>query len=278
MKHRIEHVEIMAINACQLSCSACATFSDLTHSGYITWEKGKQQLLPWLERLDLECVGIMGGEPLMNPRIKDWLHGLRELLPNTQIRLPTNGLLLHKHMDLVEAMNDIGNCVLKISYHVDNQRLRSVVKQIINSYDFRPVTEFGINRWSTENNFKFQINSPEKFLKSFKNEYTDMLPHNNNPKEAFEACVCQRCAFLHNGQLFKCSIAGLTPELHKRFNSPNDEAWHPYLNTGLSVDCDDKRLEGFVRNFGSSHAMCRQCPTKHDSDSIIDHKSTILIK
>ena len=112
MKHKLEHVELMIINSCQLACKSCATFSDIKHSGYVTWEQGKKQLVPWLKRLDLECIGIMGGEPFMNPDLKNWLHGLRELLPNTQIRLPTNGLLLHKHMDVVDYMNDIGNCIL----------------------------------------------------------------------------------------------------------------------------------------------------------------------
>ena len=278
MIHKLEHLELMAINSCQLSCKACATFSDLKHSGYVTWEQGKAELLPWLDRLDLECVGIMGGEPLMNPRIKDWLIGLRDLMPDTQIRLPTNGLLLYKHMDLVALMNEIGNCVLKISYHIDDRTLRATIKDIIRKYDFRPVTEFGINRWSTKNNFKFQINSPEKFLKSFRNEYTNMQPHDSDPKEAFEVCVCQRCAFLHHGQLFKCSIAGLTPELHKRFNSPNKDMWQPYLNTGLTIDCSEKDLKNFVRNFGSPHSICRQCPTEQDKDSVIDHKNTIMIK
>ena len=268
----------MVINSCQLSCKACATFSDLKHSGYVTWEQGKRQLSPWLERLDLECVGIMGGEPLMNPELKKWLTGLRELLPNTQIRLPTNGLLLHKHMDLVDLMNDIGNCTLKISYHVDNTTLRRIVKQIISSYDFRPVTEYGINRWSTTKDFKFQINNPTNFLKSYKNDYHDMEPHDNDPKDAFEICVCQRCAFMHDDKLFKCSIAGLTPELHKRFNEPNKEAWAPYLDTGLSVQCTDLELSRFVSNFGSPNAMCRQCPTMKDTPSLVDHKKSIEFK
>ena len=278
MKHKLEHVEIMIINACQLACKSCATFSDIKHSGYVTWEQGKKQLLPWLERLDLECIGIMGGEPFMNPDLKNWLHGLRELLPDTQIRLPTNGLLLHKHMDVVNFMNDIGNCILKISYHVDNTTLRRTIKQIINAYNFRPVTEYGINRWSTANNFKFQINNPIKFLQSYKGDYSTMSPHDSDPKEAFDACVCQRCAFLHDNKLFKCSIAGLTPELHKRFNRPNNQQWQPYLNTGADINCSDTVLDQFVKNFGKPHAMCRQCPTMKDSKSIIDHKTTVAFK
>ena len=75
MKLPIEHLEIMVINACQLSCQGCATFSDLRHSGYVSWDQGKEEILPWLERLDPECIGVMGGEPLMNPDLENWIRG-----------------------------------------------------------------------------------------------------------------------------------------------------------------------------------------------------------
>lgn len=278
MKHKIEHVEFMIINSCQLSCSACATFSDLKHSGYATWEEDKKDLVVWLQRLEPECVGLMGGEPFMNPDILNWITGLRKLLPNSQIRVPTNGLLLEKKLDIVDKMHDLGNCVLKISYHTDSQGLRKTIKQILNRYDFKPVTEFGINRWSTQNNFKFQINSPSTFLKSFLNDYKNMLPHDNNPAESFNICVAQRCAFLYKNKLFKCSTAGLTPDIHQRFGSPNLEKWKPFLNTGLSHDCSEEELSKFVKNFGKPNKICAQCPTNKDTESLIDHRATVAFK
>jgi len=278
MKHKIEHIELMVINACQLSCTACATFSDLKHSGYVRWNDGKKELEQWLTRLDPECIGLMGGEPLMNPEIKQWINGIRDMSPDSQIRLPTNGLLLKKHMDIVDLLHSIGNCVLKISYHTDSKDMRNIVRQILTSYDFRPVTEYGINRWSTENNFKFQINSPKTFLKSFKNDYPNMMPHNNEPVDAFDICVAQRCPFLYKNKLFKCSTAGLTPEIHSRFGSPNAESWQNYLDTGLAVNCADSEIKSFIANFGKPHKICRQCPSAKDTGSIIDHQTSVIFK
>ena len=278
MKYKIEHVELMVINACQLSCKACATFSDLKHHGYVSWKNGRKDLAQWLARIDPECVGLMGGEPLMNPEIKEWIKGIREMSPSSQIRLPTNGLLLKKQLDVVDLLHSLGNCVLKISYHTDNRDMRDTVRQILTRYDFRPVTEFGINRWSTENNFKFQINSPKTFLKSFKNDYTNMMPHDSNPVDAFDICVAQRCAFLYRNKLFKCSTAGLTPELHYRFGSPNAKSWKDYLDTGLAVECADEDIKNFVSNFGKPHKICRQCPSARDTGSLIDHQSTVAFK
>tara|TARA_Y100000748_G_scaffold238087_1_gene202125 strand:- start:240 stop:1094 length:855 start_codon:yes stop_codon:yes gene_type:complete len=274
----IEYIEIQFIHACNLACKACATFSEMKHHGYTAWTQIEKDLAPWLERLDPECIGVMGGEPFMNPQLEDFILGLRKLLPNTQIRVPTNGLLIMKQYHIVELLNKIGNATLKISYHLDDPIINQAIKRIMNDFDFRPVTEFGINRWSTTNDFKFQINSPTTFTKSFLNDYSDMKPHNNTPADAFEICVAQRCPFLFEGKLFKCSTAGLTPWILEKFKSPNKELWAPYVNSGLDVTCSEYELQKFLNNFGKPHAICRQCPSKFDDESLIDHRNFVTKK
>ena len=226
----------------------------------------------------LKKIHLVGGEPFINPNLKEYITGLRELLPNTQIRLPTNGLLLLKKYDIVKMLHEMGNAVLKISYHLDDPLINKAIKKIFNDFDLKPVTEFGINRWSTKNNFKFQINSPTTFLRSFIGDYHNMKPHKNDPEDAFEICVAKRCPFLFNGQLFKCSTAGLTPWILERFGNPNKELWQRYVGTGLNPDCSDGQLRRFLNNFGKPHAICRQCPSKKDTDSLIDHKNNVVVK
>ena len=274
----IELIEIQFIHACNLSCQGCATFSEMKHSGYSTWEQIETQLDPWLHRLDPESIGLMGGEPFMNPRLEQVIMGIRERLPNTQIRLPTNGLLLLKKYRIVEMLKEIGNVTLKISYHLDDPLINKAIKKIMNDFEFKPVTEYGINRWLADNEFRFQINRPTTFMKSFLNDYADMKPHNNTPTDAFEICVAKRCPFLFEGKLFKCSTAGLTPWILERFNNPNSDLWEPYLNAGLSHDCSDYELEKFLKNFGKPHAICRQCPSKYDQGSLLDHRKLVTKK
>ena len=102
-----------------------------------------------------------------------------------------------------------------------------------------------------------------------------MRPHRNNPKDAFDICVAQRCPFLFNGQLFKCSTAGLTPWILERFGNPNMELWQRYVDTGISHDCSDAELKRFLNNFGKPHAICKQCPSAKDKSSLIDHRSHV---
>lgn len=275
---KLEFLEIMLIRTCNLSCEGCTTFSDLKYQGYTTWQQGREWLEPWAKRIDLEGVGVMGGEPLINPEIRDWLIGLRQLLPGAQIRFVTNGLLLDRHWDIVDLLHRLGNSTLKISQHVDTPELTAVIQRIQNSYNWQPVQEYGIDRWLTTNQFRFQIAEPKTFLKTFRNDYANMAPHDNNPAQAFEMCVQKRCPLLYNGRLYKCGTVGLTPDLLDRYNRPNWAQWQPYLVPGLEPDCSDQDLAQFVQNFGRPHSVCRQCPSSNDLGSFVDHTKTVVFK
>jgi organic radical activating enzyme len=272
-------LELMVIRACNLSCTGCTTFSDLRHSGYVTWEQGRNELEPWVGRLKLDAVGIMGGEPLINPDIANWLIGIRKLLPNSQIRFVTNGLLLEQNWHVFELLRDLENTVFKISYHVDDDKLNRTIDRIMGSCNWKPVEEFGIKRWKDpERDFRFQVATPTQFLKTFKNTYENMAPHDNWPDQAFDLCVQKRCPLLWQGKLFKCGTLALTPPLLERYNWPNRDQWLPYLDSGLDVKCSDHELELFINNFGKPNAKCRQCPSQSDLQSLVDHRTTVTFK
>lgn len=278
-KLTIPFVEMMVTQVCNLSCPGCSTYSDIAHSGYVTWENGKKQLEPWLSRVSFKDFGVMGGEPLINPVIKDWLCGLRELMPNTQIRFPTNGILLTKHLEIVDLLHDIGNCILKITIHTEDKRINDAIKWIQNRYKWNPVTEFGIARWKTSNNMTFQINKPSTFNKTFKNDYNNAEPYSSNPVDAFKFCHQKLCPLLINGRIYKCSTSGLMDSVLNRYDYPNPTMWKDYLddklNGSIGIDSNDNDISEFIDNVGKWHHTCSQCPT-NDTASVLDHQSTVI--
>jgi len=278
IKPKLEFVESLVTRPCNLACTGCSTFSDLEHKGYSRWENEKDFIEAWANRLDIQAWGVMGGEPLMNPYLKDWVTGIRELLPDAQIRIVTNGILLERHWDLVELLSEIGNCILKITVHIDDDRINNVINKIKASWNWQPVYEFGIHRWKIDNDFKFQITHPDVYYKTFVGEYENMRPHNNDPVNAFSVCSQQRCPMIYKGKLYKCGTAALTQEILERFNKPNWDKWEPYLNKGLDINCSDLELQQFSDNFGKPHQICRQCPTNKDIGSIIPHKINVKFK
>lgn len=271
-------IETMVTQACNISCYGCTNYSDLAHKGYLTWEQGRKQIEPWLERVNIPDFGILGGEPLMNPEIRNWIVGLRNLLPDAQIRFTTNGLLLKKNLDIVPLLADIGNCVFKVGVHVNDPDLEEVIEKIFKSYHWEEVTEFGVQRFRTSNNFRFHVRRPDVFWKTYRGNYNDMKPHNSDPVRAFELCCQQTCPLLYSGRLYKCSTSGLLKDTLLRFNNPNFEDWAEYIDNGLGPDCNDEELQEFLNNFGKPNKICSQCPTTDDLTSRIIHLENVTMK
>jgi organic radical activating enzyme len=269
-------IETMITQACNLSCEGCTNYSDLKHTGYIKWDQGKQWLEPWLDILDIPDFGIIGGEPLVNPELDQWILGLRELMPESQLRLTTNGLLLHKWPQLLSLINYIGNVVFKVTVHVDDAELEQQINNIFQSQQWKPVTEYGISRWKNTHNVRLQINRPQTFLKTYIGVYDNMAPHHSQPADAFSACVQKTCPLLYQGKIYKCSTSALLLDTLNRFNRPNWAQWEPYIEQGIGPDSPAYLISEFVDNFGRPHAKCGQCPSFQVIPLI--HRSTVKRK
>ena len=271
----LPYVESMLVYPCNLKCVGCSTFSDLRRTGYVGVDQGMSWLRPWIERMEIQAWGAMGGEPLMNPQMYDWIVAVRQLLPDAQIRFVTNGLLLEKHWRIVELLNEIGNCILKITVHLSDKRIQSAIDRVQKSYDWEPVYEYGIHRHSLPNGMKFQVNKPKWFTQTFQNTYADMLPWDSNPVEAFNNCHQQTCPMLLEDKLYKCSQAALINDVWNKHGKPNADAWEEYLDTGITPVASHRELVAFSDNFGKPHKMCTQCPTGNDTQAIVNHIETV---
>jgi organic radical activating enzyme len=280
-KITIPFVEYMITRVCNLVCPGCSTYSDLASKGYIKWADGKKEIEPWLERVHFEDFGIMGGEPLINPEVEKWITGIRELMPNTVIRFPTNGTLLSKKLELIDTLYDVGNCIIKITDHIDNDNVQQSIEYIRSKYNWKPITEFGIDRWVTKNNVKFQVNRPEKFYKTFRNDYANAMPYDSDPQAAFDVCHQKMCPLLINGRIYKCSTSGLMKSVLERFENPNISQWEPYLdnnnNGSISLDSTDDEIQKFSDNCGVYHNICQQCPSK-DTIEAIEHRVSVTFR
>lgn len=275
-KPTLPFLETMATQACNLSCSGCTNYSDLPHKNYVAWQVAKQWIEPWLERIHIDDFGIIGGEPLLNPEITDWLHGCRELMPTSQLRLTTNGLLIKSVTDLLQIFDTIGNIVFKITVHVNSLQLEEIIKEILAARPWQSVTEHNINRWRLDNGVRLQINRPQKFVMTYQGSYKNMMPHRSDPKKAFDLCIQKTCPLLWNKKIYKCSTAGLLQDVLNRVNPVTKSHWTEFIDQGMSVDSDIKVINQFIDNFGKPNSICAQCPD--DKSCLIDHLENVNIK
>jgi len=266
----------MITQVCNLSCEGCTNYSDLMHSGYVTWAQGRADLESWLGRIDIEEFGIIGGEPLINPEWRQWIQGVRGLLPTAQLRFTTNGLLLHRAQDILDVCETVGNIVLKITVHVQDATLEDHIAKLKSARAWTPVREYGIDRWVGANGVRLQINRPTSFLKTYRNTYSNMAPWHSDPNRAFEICCQKTCPLLYQGKIYKCSTSALLEDTLRRFGNPNQAQWTPYLRPGISVSDPDSVINGFCENFGQAHSICGQCPSQHHT--ALDHLQTVTFK
>lgn len=279
MKYTLPFLETMATHACNLSCHGCTNYSNYNVNGNVSWLELKDWLAKWLERVDIPDFGIIGGEPLLNKEVDQWLVGCRELLPDSQLRFTTNGVALLQRARILDTVFDVGNCVFKLSVHQPNQfYIQEVLNLLFNYADWEPVVEHGIKRWRAHNNVRLQINFPAHFYKTFQGDFPNMLPHDSEPSKAFEVCCQKTCPLLHKGKIYKCSSIAL---LNKTLSDwkRQDSRWDPYTSyQPLTFDSTDQEIQSFIKLFGKPESICRMCPSATDTDSKIDHVSSVITK
>jgi len=89
-----EAVEVNAARHCNISCRSCSHGSPLMQPSFAdpgTVERDLLALTPWMH---VDHVRVLGGEPLLHPRLVDLLRAIRRSGLGDRLRLLTNGLWL----------------------------------------------------------------------------------------------------------------------------------------------------------------------------------------
>ncbi len=91
----LPYIEFSVALHCNMNCRSCTHFSPLSEKRFYDFEmfhKDIQRLRQLVSRID--TIRIMGGEPLLNPRLADYIMLTRNVYPYSEIQVVTNGLLL----------------------------------------------------------------------------------------------------------------------------------------------------------------------------------------
>ena len=124
---------------------------------------------------------------------------------------------------------------------------------------------------------RLQINRPQTFIKTYRNDYANMRPFDSNPADSFAICIQQTCPLMLGGRMYKCSTLGGLGDVLKRFNI-TDPAWDPYRDQCIAPDSADADIQAFINNFGQPNRVCRMCPTAQDAESVVLHYNKVITK
>lgn len=229
-KHRLDYLETHMADHCNLKCKGCGHLSDIAKPAFPDYERFKESLLR-LKRLfcGISTIRLMGGEPLLNRELPKFIQCTREIFPDANIRVVSNGLLIPRvEESLFKCMreNDVG---FDISLYPPTAKVKTNIEMICLNYDidvsFSPLIE--------------------KFI-SFK-----MFDQPHDSQKSYEKCISKRCHFLMDGKLALCGM----PILRERKESYNDV---------INLFDDELDPDEIYKKMKSPCGMCAYCNTDYE--------------
>jgi len=127
MKNTPGAITFNITDVCNLNCHDCSFFNNYALKGHRRWKDNKESCRQWSEKLDPAMIYILGGEPLLNPDFLQWMHGLANFFPDSEIRINTNGTVFHLWPTLYnELLPYNGRVNISISGHNPTTREQQI--------------------------------------------------------------------------------------------------------------------------------------------------------
>lgn len=227
---QIFDLNVHVIDKCNLNCSSCSHFSNLTDSDRAVPLDVFHSDLKRLSKLvkNIYQLTILGGEPLLCKNLEEYLDIARKYYPYTKLQLVTNGLLLQQvEQPLINAIAR-NRVVVSVSlYPVMADKAEQLVAFLESNqllYEMHPVYEFD-RRWSLEPVF--------------------------NAAEMNKNCGC--CMGMTEGKISRCIMALYVKYFNEKFGqSLPENCW---------IDLYEEELTGkdLMRELEKPLDLCAHC-------------------
>ena len=199
----LPHIEFRISEHCNLNCKMCVEYCPLvkepTFMSLGKFTQDMKQLHKFID--DFAAIRILGGEPLLNPEVTEYMKVCRELYPVSPVHLVTNAILLPKMSDeFFDTVRD-NNIIICISFYPP---MKSKMQQIAELLQSQKVM--------------YRIGG---YVQGF---FKNQTLKKNNPNEIFKQCGWSQCHNLSDGKIAAC----YRPFVTKYFNA--------YYNKGLPED------------------------------------------
>lgn len=273
-KHRIPYVEFYIINVCNLACTGCNRFNNYNFTGYQRWEDYADVYAQWAREVQPGSIGLLGGEPLLNPTFMSWVHGISTLWPTTKLRIITNGFRLDRVPELYETIKSNPRIELWVGIH--NKQHKQEIVQKVRNFGQAPHTV----KFNTDDPYQQYMIITDANGVKIHVEYnwwfhqgaivktdTGLTLHNSDPQTAHDICHMKTCHHFIRGKLYKCGVAAVLPEFdqqHQLALSAEDRA---LLTSYRPLSIDDSKAE-FIAKLGEPIPQCKFCPAQYNGEQI----------
>ena len=288
MQLPINLVEFYITNVCNLTCQGCNRFNNYKFTGYQKWNDFKDVYSEWAKQIRPMDIGILGGEPLLNPDYMQWVSGVRQLWPKVRITTVTNGYQLNRVNGLYEFhLLNKKNTFLSIGIH--NKKSKSLIMDNIKQFLVGPLTY----KFNNKNIYQQYMTITDSNKVEIKVKYNwwfhqgalikdpDSMKftlHQSDIKRAHDICHSKTCHHFMNGKLYKCGAVALFPEFSKQHEmvlSPEDrELMLSYRPLEVTDSFEIKKE--FIKNLSNAISQCRFCPEVYHGEQIYSEEKRVM--
>jgi organic radical activating enzyme len=286
----VPNIEVYVTNVCNLSCSQCNRFNDHDFAGWQHWSDYEAQYTEWSKKIRLQRITILGGEPLLNPSICDWVTGFNRLW-HKRVEILTNGTRLNQVPGLYDTLarykpspGNSGKNWIGISVHNTNDLDRyfdEVKKFLPGDIKFFDGKKNPRETWSADyafrdsNNIQVNLYIANSFNKSAiqKNNLNQFTLHQSDSVAAHNICGFAKFQDYHfiRAKLYKCGPVALFPEFdlqhHLNISDEDRELLNSYRP--LTIDEFDQRGQQFIDDIDDAIPQCKFCPDKIENNIAI---------
>ena len=250
----VPHLEIHITHECNLTCDGCLYFTNHRHAGIIPLVELQKSLARWSRRLVPESFAILGGEPCLHRDLTKIVHMARAQwpAPATRMEVVTNGLLLHLHPQLPEALVATDTS-LYISIHSTAAISPRYQEMISTSLDLA-------RRWQTDYGIQLVAEEQTTWYRGYTGSGSSMAPfEDGDPQRSWDNCVTgQQCFQLSEDRIWKCAPLAYLSLQDRAYTL--SEKWQPYLKyQALGPECTDGELVEFFNK--KAEPVCGMCPS-----------------
>ncbi|MDR2803173.1 MAG: radical SAM protein [Treponema sp.] len=246
-KRKLLVFDVHIAEQCNLSCSGCLHFSSLASNAFIDIEKYESDCkrISELSGGEIDEIHILGGEPLLNPRIIDIMKMSRSYFPHGTIMIITNGILLKNQPDEFWDCCRTNNILIRISVYPINLDYTFIIDK---AKAYRVQLEFTGKIIS--NGGKIVAAGNLRWLK---------LPIDingmQNPRTSNALCgFSNSCFQLVEGKLYKCCRIAYIKYFNKYFNVNLEVTEDDYIDIYKAKDMDE-----ILDRLRKPAPFCRYC-------------------
>lgn len=237
-KKNLEFVVDLAEH-CNLNCQNCDHFSPLAEEHFTDINIFERDIKRISEIMGdkVSCVDLEGGEPLLNEDVSKYIEIVHKYLPETQVQIFTNGILLEKMSQEFWETCHNHNVTLEITKY-----------PIKFDYD-------KVKTLAEANKVNFRYFRGDVVVKTSMHKPLD-LEGKQDKYRNFNACYMANgnCPMLKNGKLYGCTLTPNIDTFNKYFGKDIEVTKKDYIDI-----YDDISAEDVFEFLCNPTPVCRYC-------------------